>query len=87
MSGTATPRPGRKHAFSLASKLATLDVGDAIYLPDNAVPAGATLMERQVQDRIHKVPLLKERRFSTTRADVITVGRVHEQVLKVERLG
>ena len=47
-----------EHAFSLASKLATLDVGDSIWLPDNDPLAdlrlGATNMERQVQDRIAK---------------------------------
>jgi len=78
-----------EHAFSLASKLATLDVGDSIWLPDNDPLAdlrlGATNMERQVQDRIAKSRKLTGRKFSTTRADAITVGRTHHILLRIER--
>jgi len=78
-----------KHAFSLASKLATLDVGDSIWLPDSAPLAErrliATDMERQVQDRIAKSRKLVGRKFSTSRADAITVGRTHHILLRIER--
>ena len=78
-----------KHAFSLASKLATLDVGDSIWLPDNDplvdLRLGPTNMERQVQDRSAKSPKLTGRKFSTTRANAITVGRTHHILLKIER--
>ena len=78
------------HAFSLASKLATLDVGDSIWLPDgdaltNARPT-ATRMERQVHDRMATSRKLVGRKFSTTRADAITVGRTHHVLLRIERL-
>jgi hypothetical protein len=74
------------HAFSLASKLATLDVGEAIWLPDTPAPPDMpTNMERQVQDRIAKSPKLAGRRFTTTRADAITVGRLHVVLLRVAR--
>ena len=74
------------HAFSLASKLATLDVGESIWLPDTPAPADLpTNMERQVQDRIAKSPKLVGRRFTTTRADAITVGRLHVVLLRVTR--
>jgi hypothetical protein len=78
-----------KHAFSLAIKLATLDVGDSIWLPDTDPLAErrliATDMERQVQDRIAKSPKLTGQSFSTTRADAITVGRNHHVLLRIER--
>jgi len=74
------------HAFSLASKLATLDVGETIWLPDSPAPAAMpTNMERQVQDRIAKSKKLVGRRFTTTRADAITVGRLHVVLLRVAR--
>lgn len=75
-----------KHGFSLASKLAALDVGHAIWLDDNAPLMTATLMERQVTNLIAKSPKLAGRKFSTTRGDVITVGRRHYHVLRVERV-
>ena len=78
-----------KHAFSLASKLATLDVGDAMWLPDDDLAVtrrvSATSMERQVQDRIVKSRKLTGRSFATTRADAITVGRNHHVLLRIER--
>lgn len=75
-----------KHEFSLASKLACLDVGQVIYFPDDAPLMGPTQMERQVTDRVAKSVKLKTRKFRTTRCDVITVGRNHEHVLRVERV-
>jgi len=78
-----------EHAFSLASKLATLDVGDSIWLPDNAPLAELrgrpTIMERRVQERIARSPKLGGRKFSTTRADAITVGRTRHILLRLER--
>lgn len=75
------------HAFSLASKLATLDVGESIWLPDTPAPADMpTNMERQVQDRTSKSPKLAGRRFTTTRADAITAGRLHVVLLRVARI-
>jgi len=78
-----------EHAFSLASKLATLDVGDSVWLPDNdslaELRGRPTKTERQVQDRIARSSKLAGRKFSTTRADAITVGRTHHILLRVER--
>ena len=75
-----------KHEFSLASKLATLDVSHVIYLPDDAPMMSATQMERQVTNIVAKSRKLKGRKFMTTRCDLITVGRTHEHVLRVERM-
>jgi bifunctional N-acetylglucosamine-1-phosphate-uridyltransferase/glucosamine-1-phosphate-acetyltransferase GlmU-like protein len=74
------------HAFSLASKLATLDVGEALWFSDDAPLIKPTNMERQVQNLISKSRRLVGRRFTTTRADAITVGRVHHHLLRVERI-
>lgn len=73
------------HAFSLASKLATLDVGDVIYLPDDAPLMSATQMERQVKDRQAKSRKLTGRRFYTSRCDVVR-SRMLEHVLRIERV-
>jgi hypothetical protein len=74
------------HVFSLASKLATLDVGESLWFPDSPAPEDRpTNMERQVQDRIAKSRKLTGRRFTTTRADAITVGRLHVVLLRVAR--
>lgn len=75
-----------KHEFSLASKLATLAVGQVIYLPDDAPLMGPTQMERQVHGRISRSSRLANRKFTTSRCDLITVDRNHEHVLKVERI-
>lgn len=75
-----------RHEFSLASKLATLDVGHVIYLPDDAPMIGPTGMERQIHSRIGRSKRLVGRVFTTTRCDLITVGRRHEHVLRVERV-
>lgn len=72
------------HAFSLASKLAALDVGDVIYLPDDAPLMGPTQMERQVKDRQAKSRKLAGRRFYTSRCDVVR-SRMLEHVLRIER--
>lgn len=74
------------HAFSLASKLATLDVGDVILLPDDAPMMSATQMERQVTNVIAKARKLAGRRFRTSRCDTVTVGRTLMHTLLVERL-
>lgn len=79
------------HAFSLASKLATLAVGDVIWLNDNdplreSLTLSATNMERQVTNIVAKSRKLTGRKFRTTRADAITVGREHCVILKVERI-
>ena len=47
---------------------------------------GPTQMERQVTNIAAKSKKLVGRKFMTTRSDAITVGRVHEHVLRVERL-
>ena len=73
-----------KHEFSLASKLATLEVGDVIFLPDVHVLTGPTNLEKQVQDRIAKSKRLVGRKFYTARADVICHHQ-HVFVLKIER--
>ena len=75
-----------RHEFSLASKLATLDVGHVIYLPDDAPMTGPTQMERQVQDRIAKSEKIKDRKFTTTRCYLLTVHRTLEHALRVERI-
>lgn len=76
----------RKHEFSLAAKLAALEVGDIVYLPDRGDPSIPTHMERSVQSIATKSPRLAARRFSTMRCDVITVHRKHEVVLRIERV-
>ena len=75
------------HAFSLASKMATLDVGDVIFLPDDAPPADRkpTRIERQVYDRASKSTLLAGRKFTTMRCDTITAAHVLVHTLRVER--
>lgn len=75
-----------KREFSLSSKLATLDVGQAIYFDDSKPAAIATNMERQITNLVAKSPKLSGRRFTTTRGDVITVNRAHYPVLKVARV-
>jgi hypothetical protein len=72
------------HAFSLASKLAALDVGDVILLPDDAPETGASQMERQVRDRVCKSRALTGRKFRTSRCDTITAGRTHMHTLLIE---
>lgn len=75
-----------KREFSLASKLATLDVGQAIFFEDDNPIMTATQMERQVTNIVAKSARLKGRKFATTRCDVITVGRRHLHALRVERI-
>ena len=77
-----------KHEFSLASKLAALDVGHVIYLDDdNPVADGkftATQMERQVTNIVSKSSKLQGRRFSTSRADAL-ICRTITPILRIER--
>ena len=73
------------HAFSLASKLATLDVGDVILLPDDAPLMRATQMERQVTNIVTKSAKLAGRKFRTSRCDTITQGRTLMHTLLIER--
>lgn len=74
------------HAFSLASKLATLAVGDVILFPDDAPAMSATQMERQVTNVVSKSRKLKGRKFRTSRCDTITAGRTLMHTLFVERI-
>ena len=74
------------HAFSLASKLATLDVGDVILLPDDAPMMSATQMERQVTNIVVKSKKLAGRKFRTSRCDTVTAGRTLIHTLLVERV-
>ncbi len=74
------------HAFSLASKLATLDVGDVILLPDDAPTMSDTQMERQVTNVIAKSRKLTGRKFRTSRCDTITAGRTLIHTLLIERM-
>lgn len=78
-----------KPEFSLATKLATLEVGHVIYLDDNDPIAegslGATQMERQVTNVIAKSKKLTGRKFTTTRCDVIIARKMHP-ILRIERL-
>ena len=78
-----------KHEFSLASKLATLDVGHAIYMDDNDPVADFTLsasnMERQVRNIVAKSKKLVGRAFSTSRCDVVR-GRSMSPILRIERV-
>lgn len=75
-----------KHEFSLASKLATLDIGQSIWLEDGAPMMNVTNMERQITNLIVKSKKLQGRKFATTRGDAITVGHEHYRVLRVLRL-
>lgn len=74
------------HVFSLASKLATLDVGDVILFPDDAPLMSATQMERQVTNVVAKSRKLTGRKFRTSRCDTVTVGRTLIHTLLVERM-
>lgn len=78
-----------KHEFSLASKLATLDVGNAIYLDDNDPIAegsfSASNMERQVTNIVAKSKKLVGRTFSTSRCDVVR-GHTMSPVLRIVRM-
>lgn len=74
------------HAFSLAAKLAALDVGDIVLLPDDAPMMSATRMERGVQDRIAKSKKLAGRKFRTSRCDTVTAGRTLIHTLLIERV-
>lgn len=73
------------HAFSLASKLAALDVGDVILLPDDAPMMSATQMERQVTSVVAKSRKLAGRKFRTARCDTV-IARTLMTTLLVERL-
>ena len=73
------------HAFSMAAKLATLDVGDVFFLPDDPPTATPTPMERQVRDRVVRSRLLEGRSFSTSRSDTITADHKLVHTLRVER--
>ncbi len=75
----------KPHAFSLASKLAAMAVGDVIYLPDTDNLMGPTLMERNVQTAAARSRKIAGRRFTTARCDVV-VHRRHELAIRVERL-
>ena len=78
-----------KHEFSLASKLATLDVGHAIYLDDDDPVAEGRLtptqMERQVTNIVSKSKKLTGRRFTTSRCDAV-MGRKMRPILRIERM-
>ena len=73
--------------FSLASKLATLDVGQSVWFEDEAPLTGPTNMERQITSIACRSKKLTGRKVCTTRADAITVGRRHAHLLRVERVG
>ena len=77
-----------KHAFSLASKIATLDVGDVILLVDEAdtAPSKPTLLERHVTGVAVKSPKLVGRKFRTSRSDTLVTGRKHLRTLLVQRI-
>lgn len=70
----AKHRASGSHAFSLASKLATLDVGETIYLPDEEPAKGPTVMERNVGTAMVRAPKLEGRRFTTRRMVALTTG-------------
>lgn len=78
-----------KHEFSLASKLATLDVDHAIYLDDDDPVAEGRLtptqMERQVTNIVSKSKKLTGRRFATSRCDVV-IGRTMRPILRIQRM-
>lgn len=74
----------RSHAQSFASKLATLAVGEVLYLPDGGETHGPTPLERAVHTAVTRSPRVKGRRFATARGDVIC-HRQHSHVLRIER--
>ena len=74
------------HAFSLASKLAALDVGDIILLPDDAPLTAATQMERQITGIVGRSRKLVGRQFRTSRCATVTQGRTLMHTLLVERV-
>lgn len=75
-----------RHEFSLASKLATLDVGQSIWLDDaDELTTIATPTERQVTAIVGRNARLKDRKFQTARADAITANRKLHRILRVTR--
>ncbi len=78
-----------KHEFSLASKLATLDVGHVIYLDDDDPVAEGrftpTQMERQVSNIVAKSKALEGRKFSTSRCDAL-IGRKMSPIIRIRRV-
>ena len=77
---------GRKHEYSLAAKLAAMDIGDSLFFEDSFGDAKVTSMERQIADRVAKSPRLAGRRFSTGRGRVVFTGQDKlALVLKVTR--
>lgn len=78
-----------KHEFSLASKLASLDVGHVFYLDDDDPVAEGRLtptqMERQVTNIVSKSRKLTGRRFTTSRCDVV-IARSMRPILRIERI-
>jgi hypothetical protein len=74
-----------KPAFSLRTKLHTLDVGDIVIFPDDAPMMTATNMERQIRNVICKSPTLAARKFRTARCDTV-IARTLMPTLLVERL-
>lgn len=78
-----------RHEFSLATKLASLDVGHVIYFEDNDPVADMTLtasnMERQITNLIAKSKKIEGRKFSTQRCDIV-VARTMRPALRVERI-
>ncbi len=78
-----------KHEFSLASKLATLDVGHVIYLDDDDPVAEGRLtptqMERQVSNIVAKSKALEGRKFSTSRFYAV-IGRKMSPIIRIRRV-
>ena len=76
-----------KPQFSFHSKLAAMDVGDVIYVPDHrGIGKTPTKMERAVQTAMVKAKKVEGRRFATARAHAVTAKEMKlEILLRVER--
>lgn len=79
-----------KHEFSLASKLAAMEVGHVLYMDDDdPVREGKmtpTKMERQVTNIVTKNTKLTGRKFKTTRAAAMNfAARTLSPLLRIER--
>lgn len=61
------PKIGSLHKESFTAKMVTLKIGETIYMEDDVVETGATKIERDVQTRMHRSPVLHDRKFTTKR--------------------
>jgi hypothetical protein len=75
-----------KHCYSLSSKLAALDVGETVWLEDSEQGNGPSYLERSIHTYPARSSKLAGRKFTSTRADAITVTRERVVLLRITRV-